>query len=86
MKFLAGLFRQRLVFSSYDAVQVAAARMALQEGGVRFKVRQHTDDLMPRAMNGQVLPFLTRAATEYKIFVDKDDLELAEYLINGGGI
>ena len=86
MKFLTGLFRQRLVLCSYDAVQVAAARMALQEGGVRFKVRQHTDDLMPRAINGQVLPFLTRAATEYKIFVDKDDEELAEYLINGGGL
>ena len=86
MKFLAGFFRRRLVLSSYDAVQVAAARMALQEGGVKFKVRQHTDDLMPRSMNGQVLPFLTRAATEYCIYVDKDDLELAEYLIGGGGL
>ena len=84
MKFLAGYFRRRLILSSYDAVQVASARMALQEGGVKFWVRQHTDDLMPRAMNGQVLPFLARAATEYKIFVDKDDMELAEYLINGG--
>ena len=28
--------------------------------------------------------FLTRAATEYSIYVDKDDVELAEYLINGG--
>ena len=86
MKFLSGLFRWRLVFSSYDAAQVAAARMALQEGGVKFRVRQHTDDLMPRAVNGQVLPFLTRSATEYSILVDKDDLELAEYLINGGGL
>ena len=73
-----------MVLYTYDAVQVGAARMALQEGGVKFWEHQHTDDLMPRAMNGQVLPFLTRAATEYKIFVDKDDVELAEYLINGG--
>lgn len=84
MKFLAGYFRRRLVLSSYDAVQVAAARMALQEGGVKFWVSQHTDDLMPRSVSGQVLPFLTRAATEYSVYVDKDDLELAEYLINGG--
>ena len=84
MKFLTGFFRKRLILYTYDAVQVGAARMALQEGGVKFWVRQHTDDLLPRAMNGQVLPFLTRAATEYKIFVDKDDVELAEYLINGG--
>ena len=84
MKFLAGLFRRRLVLSSYDAVQVAAARMALQEGGVKFWVSQHTDDLMPRSVSGQVLPFLTRAATEYSVYVDKDDLDLAEYLINGG--
>ncbi len=84
MKFLAGYFRRRLVLSSYDAVQVASARMALQEGGVKFWVSQHIDDMLPRALNGQVLPFLTRAATEYSIYVDKDDVELAEYLINGG--
>lgn len=86
MRFPAGLFRRRLVLSSYDAAQVAAARMALQEGGVRFWVRQHTDDLMPRAVNGQVLPSLTRAATEYCVYVDKADLELAEYLIAGGAL
>ena len=84
MKFLAGYFRRRLVLSSYDAVQVASARMALQEGGVKFWVSQHVDDMLPRALNGQLLPFLTRAATEYSIYVDKDDVELAEYLINGG--
>ena len=41
---------------------------------------------MPRTANGRLLPLLSRAATEYRIFVDKDDLELAEYLINGGGL
>ena len=84
MKFLAGYFRRRLILSSYDAVQVASARMALQEGGVKFWGSQHVDDMLPRALNGQLLPFLTRAATEYSIYVDKDDVELAEYLINGG--
>lgn len=86
MKFLANLFRRRLLLCSYDAVQVASARMALREGGVKFWVSQHTDDLMPRTANGRLLPLLSRAATEYRIFVDKDDLELAEYLINGGGL
>ena len=86
MKFLTGFFRQRLVLCSYDAVQVMSARMALQEGGVKFKVRQHTDDLMPRTAGGKLLSLLTHAATEYCIYMDKDDLEPAEYLINGGGL
>ena len=38
MKFLANLFRRRLLLCRYDAVQVASARMALQEGGVKFWV------------------------------------------------
>lgn len=37
MKFLTGLFRQRLVLSSYDAVQIATVRMALQEAASSSK-------------------------------------------------
>lgn len=41
---------------------------------------------MPRTAGGKLLPLLTRTATEYCIYVDKDDLELAEYLVVGGGL
>lgn len=74
-------FRRRLAFSSYDAVQVANVRRALQEAGVQFKIKQHGDDIKGPALAPGVH---IKAATEYRLYVDKEDVELARYLAGGG--
>lgn len=85
MNFFQRYFRRRLAFSSYDAVQVATVRRALQEAGVEFHIKQHTDDIKgPALMGGSAVPFPLMAATEYRVYVDKDDVELAQYLAEGG--
>ena len=74
-------FRRRLAFSSYDAVQVANVRRALQQAGVQFKIKQHGDDIRGPAL---VPSAHIKAATEYRLYVDRDDVELARYLPGGG--
>ena len=73
-------FRRRLAFSSYDAVQVANVRRALQQAGVQFKIKQHGDDIRGPAL---VPSAHIKAATEYRLYVDRDDVELARYLAGG---
>lgn len=85
MNFLQRYFRRRLAFSSYDAVQVANVRRALQEADVAFQIKQRTDDIKgPPLPGGSAVPFPLAASTEYRLYVDKDDVELAQYLAEGG--
>ena len=87
MNFLTRYFRRRLAFSTYDPVQAANTRGALQQAGVPFKLRQHTDDITgPPLAGGSAVPFHMQAGTEYLFYVDRADLELAEYLAGGGSL